>query len=57
MAFGGIGVFIFLVILNTLEHMPSDYTIPWYVNILPFLAVFITAILSAWIKKSDSENL
>lgn len=54
-AFSGMGLFCFYVILQVVKSIPPDFTMPWYVNLVPILFLVVAIIMLLWVKKHE-EN-
>lgn len=52
-AFSGMGLFCFYVILQVVKSIPSDFSMPWYMKIIPVATLVISIIMLLWVKKHE----
>lgn len=55
MALGGMGLFCVYVVWQTVRSIPPDFTMPWYVNIIPTVTLVIAVVMLLWVKKYNKD--
>ena len=54
-AFSGMGLFCVYVVKTVVESIPPDFTMPWYINIIPTASLVIAIVMLFWVKKYNKD--
>ena len=55
MGFSGIGLFCFYVVWQVVKSIPPDFSMPWYINIIPIVFLIIAIVMLLWVKKYNKD--
>ena len=55
MVLGGMGLFCVYVVKTVVESIPPDFTMPWYLNIIPTVMLIVSIVMLLLIKKYNQN--